>query len=150
MCNQKLKTPARMSDDKKLVYCRYADDFLIGISGSREDCEEIKEILREFLSTQYHLELSAEKTKITHSAERVRFLGYDVAVRRSQKIKKKANGVKQRTLNNSVELTVPLEDKIMQFLFKNDIIEQKTKRRNLGGLRSKIKTSFGSGYCEQV
>ena len=51
--------------------------------------------------------------------------GYDVAVRRSQKIKKKANGVKQRTLNNSVELTVPLEDKIMQFLFKNDIIEQK-------------------------
>ena len=114
-----------MSDDKKLVYCRYADDFLIGISGSREDCEEIKEILREFLSTQYHLELSAEKTKITHSAERVRFLGYDVAVRRSQKIKKKANGVKQRTLNNSVELTVPLEDKIMQFLFKNDIIEQK-------------------------
>lgn len=125
VCNQKLKTPARMSDDKKLVYCRYADDFLIGISGSREDCEEIKEILREFLSTQYHLELSAEKTKITHSAERVRFLGYDVAVRRSQKIKKKANGVKQRTLNNSVELTVPLEDKIMQFLFKNDIIEQK-------------------------
>ena len=94
--------------------------------------------------------MSAEKTKITHSAERVRFLGYDVAVRRSQKIKKKANGVKQRTLNNSVELTVPLEDKIMQFLFKNDIIEQKTKRRNLGGLRSKIKTSFGSGYCEQV
>jgi retron-type reverse transcriptase len=110
---------------RKLKYVRYADDFLIGISGSREDCEEIKEILREFLSTQYHLELSAEKTKITHSAERVRFLGYDVAVRRSQKIKKKANGVKQRTLNNSVELTVPLEDKIMQFLFKNDIIEQK-------------------------
>ena len=26
VCNQKLKTPARMSDDKKLVYCRYADD----------------------------------------------------------------------------------------------------------------------------
>ena len=122
------KFPARNEMDssiKRLKYVRYADDFLIGVSGSREDCEEIKEILREFLSTQYHLELSAEKTKITHSAERVRFLGYDVAVRRSQKIKKKANGVKQRTLNNSVELTVPLEDKIMQFLFKNDIIEQK-------------------------
>ena len=71
------------------------------------------------------MELSAEKTKITHSAERVRFLGYDIAVRRSQEVKKKANGVKQRTLNNSVELTVPLKDKIMQFLFKNEIIEQK-------------------------
>ncbi|MCD8336698.1 MAG: group II intron reverse transcriptase/maturase [Lachnospiraceae bacterium] len=125
VCSQKFKTPARMCDDKKLVYCRYADDFLIGISGSKEDCEEIKEILREFLDTNYHLELSAEKTKITHSAEKVRFLGYDIAVRRNQEVKKRSDGKKQRTLNNSVELTVPLEDKIMRFLFKNGIIEQR-------------------------
>ncbi len=125
VCSQKLKTQARMADDKKLVYCRYADDFLIGISGSKEECERIKETLREFLSTQYKLELSVEKTKITHSSEKIRFLGYDIAVRRSQEIKRRADGVKQRTLNNSVELAVPLEDKIMHFLFKNEIIEQK-------------------------
>ena len=125
VCKDKMKTPARMCDDKKLVYCRYADDFLIGVSGNREECEEIKEELRVFLQDNYNLELSAEKTKITHSAERVRFLGYDIAVRRSQEVKRRSDGFKQRTLNNSVELTVPLDDKIMRYLFKNDVIQQR-------------------------
>lgn len=125
VCKQKLKTPARLPEDHKLVYCRYADDFLIGISGSRADCERIKAVLTEFLRANYSLELSDEKTKITHSAERVRFLGYDVAVRRSQEIKRRKDGTKQRTLNNSVELTVPLQDKIMKYLFTHGIITQK-------------------------
>lgn len=125
VCQQKLRTPARNPEDKKLVYCRYADDFLIGVSGSRKDCESIKAELKEFLTNGYHLELSDEKTRIVHTSKRVRFLGYDIAVRRSQKVKKRADGVKMRTLNNSVELTVPLEDKIMKFLFSNGVIEQK-------------------------
>lgn len=125
VCKDKLHTPARMNDDKKLVYCRYADDFIIGVSGSRTDCEEVKETLRIFLQDCYHLELSVEKTKITHSAERIRFLGYDVAVRRSQEVKRRKDGVKERTLNNSVELTAPLQEKIMGYLFSNGIIEQR-------------------------
>jgi group II intron reverse transcriptase/maturase len=125
VCQQKLRTPSRNPEDKKLVYCRYADDFLIGVSGSRKDCESIKAELKEFLTNGYHLELSDEKTRIAHTSKRVRFLGYDIAVRRSQKVKKRADGVKMRTLNNSVELTVPLEDKIMKFLFSNGVIEQK-------------------------
>ena len=125
VCAEKNRTPARVNDDKKLVYCRYADDFIIGISGNREDCEAIKEELRVFLQDSYHLELSVEKTKITHSSERIRFLGYDISVRRSQEIKRRKDGVKQRTLNNSVELTVPLQEKIMDYLFSNNIIEQR-------------------------
>ena len=82
-------------------------------------------MLRVFLQDRYHLELSVEKTKITHSAERIRFLGYDVAVRRSQEIKRRKDGVKERTLNNSVELTAPLQEKIMDYLFSNNIVEQR-------------------------
>lgn len=125
VCKQKLHTPAKLTEDKKLVYCRYADDFLIGVSGSHEDCEIIKAELKAFLLNDYHLELSDEKTKIVHSAEHVRFLGYDIAVRRNQKVKKRKDGLKQRTLNNSVELTAPLEEKVMRFLFNNGVIEQK-------------------------
>ena len=66
-----------------------------------------------------------EKTKITHSSERIRFLGYDIAVRRSQEVKRRKDGVKQRTLNNSVERTAPLQEKIMNYLFSNNIIEQR-------------------------
>ena len=125
ICKEKFRTPCKQCDDKKLVYCRYADDFLIGVSGNREECEAIKEELRLFLENNYKLELSIEKTKITHSSERVRFLGYDVSVRRNQEVKKRKDGRKQRTLNNSVELTAPLEDKIMRYLFNNEVIQKR-------------------------
>jgi hypothetical protein len=74
---------------KSLAYVRYADDWLIGIKGSMEDCIAIKKEIGEFLGKELKLELSEEKTKITHSASKVRFLGYDVRVRRIQTAKKK-------------------------------------------------------------
>lgn len=67
------------------------------------------------------MELSDEKTKITHSSECARFLGYDICVRRNDESKKKANGTIQRTLNNSVELLVPLKEKIEPFLLTKGI-----------------------------
>ena len=122
-------TPAKCQDDKKIVYVRYADDFLIGVFGSRQDAENIKGILKMFLADEYSLELSDEKTKITHTSEKVRFLGYDVAVRRDQKIKRRKDGRTGRTLLNTVELTVPLEDKVTKYLFKQGLVEQKPDGR---------------------
>lgn len=72
------------------------------------------------------MELSEEKTLITHSNTYARFLGYDIRVRRSSKLKySKAQNVTQRTLNNTVELCIPLNEKIMRFMFEKHIIEQK-------------------------
>lgn len=122
-------TPAKCQDDKKIVYIRYADDFLIGVFGSRQDAENIKGILKQFLADEYALELSDEKTKITHTSERIRFLGYDVAVRRNQTIKRRKDGRTGRTLLNTVELTVPLEDKVTRYLFKQGVVEQKPDGR---------------------
>ena len=69
------------------------------------------------------MELSQEKTLITHSSQFARFLGYDVRVRRDNSVKK--NGKKlQRTLNYKVELCVPFKDKIMPFLFSKSSIQQ--------------------------
>ena len=67
---------ANNEEYKSLVYCRYADDFLIGVIGSFEDASEIKEKFRVFLEDTLHLEMSEEKTKITHSQDKARFLGY--------------------------------------------------------------------------
>lgn len=121
--------PAKCQDDKKIVYVRYADDFLIGVFGSRQDAESIKSQLKHFLADEYSLELSEEKTKITHTSEKVRFLGYDVAVRRDQTLKRKRNGKTGRTLLNTVELTVPLEDKVTKYLFGQEIVCQKPDGR---------------------
>lgn len=117
-------TPAKCQDDKKIVYVRYADDFLIGVFGSRKDAENVKAALKQFLANEYTLELSEEKTKITHTSERVRFLGYDIAVRRDQTLKRKKDGKTGRTLLNTVELTVPLEDKVTKYLFTHELVAQ--------------------------
>ena len=66
---------------RRLRYIRYADDFLLGFSGPRAEAEEIKARLGAFLRDHLKLELSPEKTLITHAAtEKARFLGYDVGV----------------------------------------------------------------------
>ena len=121
-----LKTPSKSQTDKKIRYIRYADDFLIGVNGSKEDCVEIKRKISDFIANSLKMELSEEKTLITHSSENARFLGYDVSVRRSGKIKHGATGnVTKRTLNNSVDLSIPLDDKIMPFLFDKRAVVQK-------------------------
>lgn len=86
---EKLRTPAKSQTDKKLKYVRYADDFLIGVNGSREDCVEIKRKLSEFISNTLRMELSAEKTLITHSNQYARFLGYGVRVRRDGTVRRR-------------------------------------------------------------
>ncbi len=55
----------------RLVYVRYADDWLCGVIGSKEDCKKIKEDFKIFLKEQLQLELSEEKTLITN-AQKVR------------------------------------------------------------------------------
>ena len=124
---QKLMTiPCTAQTDKKLKYVRYADDFLIAVKGNREDCKWIKSKLAEFIGDTLKMELSEDKTLITHSSKCARFLGYDVRVRRSGKIKRGGPGhVKMRTLNGGVELFVPLNDKIRQFVFTKDVAIQK-------------------------
>lgn len=132
---QMLRLPAKSQTDKRLKYVRYADDFIIGIKGSKEECEKIKQKIKEFLAMELKLELSEEKTLITHSANYARFLGYDICVRRNNQIKRDSRGFSKRTLSNIVELNVPLKDKIERYLFDNDIVEQvngelRSKKRN--------------------
>jgi group II intron reverse transcriptase/maturase len=117
------KVPCTSRTDKVIKYIRYADDFIIGVKGDREDCERIKQQFSEFISEKLKMELSEEKTLITHSNTHARFLGYDVRVRREQKVKHNGKCI-QRTLNYTVELNIPFEDKIMSFLFDKAVIKQ--------------------------
>lgn len=124
---QLMTIPCTSQTDKKLKYVRYADDFIIGVKGSRENCQWIKSKLAEYIGQTLKMELSEEKTLITHSSECARFLGYDVRVRRSGKIKHGGAGnVKKRTLNNHTELLVPFDDKIHKFIFSKGIAIQKS------------------------
>ena len=107
----------------KVNLIRYADDFILGVKGDKADCERIKRQLSDFISQTLKMELSEQKTLITHSNQYARFLGYDIRVRRDQKLKPHGNHV-SRTLNGSVELCIPFADKIMPFLFGKSVIRQ--------------------------
>ena len=67
------------ADYRRCRYVRYADDFLIGFTGSKADAEKIKTKLHEFLRQELNLELSEEKTLITNaSSQAAKFLGYEI------------------------------------------------------------------------
>lgn len=111
---QKLKLSTPYADVldarfKRIQYNRYADDFVVGVIGSKQDALSIKEGLRKFLSEKLNLTLSEEKTKVTHSSEPVRYLGYDIRVVRDKAAKRDKNGALKRPWYGKVFLYVPHE-----------------------------------------
>jgi hypothetical protein len=89
---------------RRLRYIRYADDFLLGYTGTEAEAEKIKEQLATFLRDHLKLEMSAEKTLITHAGSNAaRFLGYEITT--SQCDTKHTNG--RRSINGLVALRIP-------------------------------------------
>jgi len=93
---------------KRIKYVRYADDFLVGVIGSKNDCLRIKEDLACFLAEKLKLTLSPAKTLVTHAAKPAQFLGYHVHVRKCKDGKRsKVTGALKRAYNGKVVLTMP-------------------------------------------
>ena len=87
---------------RRLHYARYADDTLFGFTGPKAEAEEIKQRLTMFLRDELHLELSAEKTLITHArTSAAKFLGYEITTQHSG-----TSGRKR--INGSIALRVPI------------------------------------------
>ena len=85
--------------------CAYADDFLLGFIGPREEAEAIKRRIGEFLHDQLGLELSETKTLITHArTEHARFLGYDIGT-----LQQDERRGRHGRFNGKVALKVPAE-----------------------------------------
>ena len=115
---QRELTPALPMDEayKRIQYVRYADDFIIGVIGSKKDAEQIKWDVGKFLKDKLDLEMSDTKTKVTHTGDRAQFLGYDITVSRSQDLKKSASGYKIRSNTGVVKLLVPREKWVEKLL----------------------------------
>jgi group II intron reverse transcriptase/maturase len=103
-------TPYGDPDDaefRRLRYVRYVDDFLIGFTGSRTEADEINLAIRDFLKAKLHLELSEDKTLITHAVETpARFVGYEIIAQHAD-TKRDANNT--RSVNGVMALKVPME-----------------------------------------
>lgn len=140
---EKSITPTVPKDEqyKRIQYTRYADDFLIGVIGSKEDAEQIKQDVKAFLQEKLKLEMSDAKTKITHTSDRARFLGYDITVSRSQVVKRLANGKVQRCQTGVVKLLVPREKwvaKLLEYQAMKIKINENGKERFVALHRGKL------------
>jgi hypothetical protein len=60
---------------KRLLYIRYADDFVILMKGSLEEANRMKRHVKDFLMKQTGLELNDEKTLVTSTRKPFNFLG---------------------------------------------------------------------------
>lgn len=109
LSKQMLSTPhkdAMDADFRRMQYVRYADDFLISVIGSKSECETIKADITQFMREQLKLELSDEKTLITHAQDKAKFLGYEIFIRKSDAVKRNRDGVLKRDFNGAVVLTL--------------------------------------------
>ncbi|WP_421433005.1 group II intron reverse transcriptase/maturase [Solwaraspora sp. WMMB335] len=89
---------------RRLHCARYADDTLLGFAGPKAEAEQIKARLAAFLRDDLKLELSQEKTLITHArTQAARFLGYEITVHHNDR--KVTRG--RRSANGVVGLRVP-------------------------------------------
>ncbi|NDW07912.1 group II intron reverse transcriptase/maturase [Jiella pacifica] len=65
-----------------VVYCRYADDFVVIVKGTKAQAEEIREECRVFLEGSLKLTLNMEKTHVTHVNDGFVFLGHRIIRKR--------------------------------------------------------------------
>lgn len=94
-------------DYRRLRYCRYADDWLLGFIGTRGEAEEVKSQIGTFLTEHLKLELSKTKTLITHArTEKAHFLGYEISTFQRDDARE-CTYYKRRVLNGKVELSLP-------------------------------------------
>ena len=103
---------------RRLKYIRYADDFILGVIGSKEDALRIKEDIKSFLSESLALELSEEKTLITHTGKSAKFLGCEITVTRNNNQRRDVQGRLRRTYGKRVRLNVSmatLRDKLLEY-----------------------------------
>nr|AYC64192.1 hypothetical protein [Pseudobryopsis hainanensis] len=103
----------RTQEAKRVEYVRYADDWILGISGTKSLAYTIKDAIGEFLKTELQLELSEPKTYITDiSTKPVRFLEYDIRVKPSKKIKqiksKAGSKFTKQTTGFRVQMMAPM------------------------------------------
>lgn len=110
---------------RRLRYVRYADDFLLGFIGPKEEAEEIKQKIGAFLLQELKLELSKTKTLITHArAETARFLGYEISIMQENTRHDYKN---RRSVNGRIQLHVPktvIEEKCQKYQRNGKVIHR--------------------------
>nr|YP_010338941.1 putative reverse transcriptase protein [Erythrolobus coxiae]UNJ19013.1 putative reverse transcriptase protein [Erythrolobus coxiae] len=90
---------------RKLFYVRYADDFIIGVTGTHKEAKLILLKVCNFLSKELKLDFSLQKMSIVNFKKKtIHFLGTDIS--RISRIEKPMRTVKPRTWKTNLKVRV--------------------------------------------
>ena len=95
---------------KRLTYCRYADDFVVGIIGSKEDAQAVFTEIKQFVEEQLLLNIATDKSGIHFGKDGIVYLGYILRMESDGKVVKVKRGnryVTTRTMAGIPKLRVP-------------------------------------------
>jgi RNA-directed DNA polymerase len=118
---QQKRTPSKDwfdQDYRRLRYCRYADDFLVGVIGSKKEAMEILNRIRLFLGEELALTVSEEKSGIMKANDGTFFLGYSIRTRKTDRMvrtRMRGRYVTKRAPSDYVQLRAPVE-KLTRFV----------------------------------
>jgi hypothetical protein len=124
--SKKLPTYELSSLPKKAVFTRYAHNWVLCISGTKEDAIRIKTEIEEYVANVLLTKLSPEKTSITHIQDGFVFLGYSIKMNTpeqdkvTQVVRKYKNKVvRTRKLVSSRKITIGIDMNRVMFQFLN-------------------------------
>lgn len=104
---------------RRLRYCRYADDFLIGVIGSKREARDVMASVERFLTEALKLSVSPEKSGVHAASKGVTFLGYRISAYTSHGAGRKADRhgprgrkwrVVSRPTTGNISLRVPRQE----------------------------------------
>src|SRR5579884_68410 len=95
---------------RRLYYTRYADDYVIGIIGSKSDAEKLQQKVKDFIEQTLKLKIAEEKSHIRHSKQGATFLGYWIKTYsggRVVKVKCEGRHTTRKSMSERIQLQIP-------------------------------------------
>lgn len=112
LTDERCQTPSIQRIGTRLYYCRFADDWVIGITGNKELAERVQNLAEEFLRTELKIELNRKKTKVTHLvSDKALFLGTEIGRRGpkyNESMRTRIGGKIIRKQSSRTVLTAPI------------------------------------------
>lgn len=105
---------------RRLRYCRYADDFAIGIIGSKADAVAVMARVSQFLKEELNLTVSQEKSKVEAAKDGTIFVGYWIGTYTGQRVVKAMRGptlTNVKSTSERIQVKIP-KGKLAEFCHK--------------------------------
>lgn len=126
---------------RRYLYVRYADDFVVLLTGSRKDALKLREEIAEFLKEECGLELNLDKTTVGNTREGHLFLGANIRRRSniSRFTHRKGKAGNKVTYRASLRMAVDVPiARLIDKLIANGF----ARRNHLGTVYAKGKTNM--------